>query len=38
MSAHAIAIERGSFVIATEIAYQNTWAMSPEVERYLKET
>jgi len=35
--AHAIAIERGSFVIATEIGYQNTWALSPEVERYLTE-
>ena len=35
--AHTIAIERGSFVIATEIAYQNTWAMSPEVESYLTE-
>lgn len=35
--AHAIAIERGSFVIATELGYQNTWALSPEVESYLTE-
>ena len=35
--AHAVAIEPGSFVIATEIGYQNTWALSPEVERYLTE-
>lgn len=33
--AHAIAIERGSFAVTTEIGYQNTWALSPEVERYL---
>ena len=33
--AHAIAIERGSFVIETELGYQNTWALSPEVERWL---
>jgi hypothetical protein len=35
--AHAVAIERGSFAIETEIGYQNTWALSPEVERYLIE-
>jgi hypothetical protein len=33
--AHAIAIEQGSYVIAAELGYQNTWALSPEVERYL---
>jgi hypothetical protein len=33
--AHAVAIERGTFAIETEIGYQNTWALSPEVERYL---
>jgi hypothetical protein len=33
--AHAIAIERGSFVIETELGYQNTWALSPEVEKWL---
>lgn len=33
--AHAIAIEKGTFVIETELGYQNTWALSPEVERYL---
>ncbi len=35
--AHAVAIERGSFAIETELGYQNTWALSPEVERYLTE-
>ena len=35
--AHAIAIERGSFAIETELGYQNTWALSPEVERHLTE-
>jgi hypothetical protein len=35
--AHAIAIERGSFALTTEIGYQNTWALSPAVERYLTE-
>ena len=35
--AHAIAIEPGSFVVATEIGYQNTWALSTEVQRYLEE-
>lgn len=33
--AHAVAIEQGSFAIETELAYQNTWALSPEVERWL---
>lgn len=35
--AHAIAIEKGSIVLATDIGYQNTWAVSPGVERYLVE-
>ena len=35
--AHAVAIERGSFAIETELGYQNTWALSPDVERYLVE-
>jgi hypothetical protein len=35
--AHSIAIQRGSFALTTEIGYQNTWALSPEVERYLTE-
>jgi hypothetical protein len=35
--AHAVAIEQGSFVIETELGYQNTWALSPEVERFLTE-
>ena len=33
--AHAVAIERGSVAFEAELAYQNTWALSPEVERYL---
>jgi hypothetical protein len=33
--AHAVSIEPGSWVIETEIGYQNTWALSPEVEDYL---
>ena len=35
--AHAVSIERGSFAIATDVGYQNTWALSPGVERYLEE-
>jgi hypothetical protein len=35
--AHAIAIKRGSFAFETEVGYQNTWALSPEVERWLTE-
>lgn len=34
--AHAVAIEPGSWALETEIGYQNTWALSKEVERYLK--
>lgn len=33
--AHAISIEPGTWAIETEVAYQNTWALSPEVEDYL---
>lgn len=33
--AHAVAIERSSYAFEAEFAYQNTWALSPEVERYL---
>jgi hypothetical protein len=33
--AHAVAIERGTLAYEFELAYQNTWALSPEVERYL---
>lgn len=33
--AHAVSIEPGSWAIETEVAYQNTWALSPEVEEYL---
>ncbi|MBM0105351.1 DUF3187 family protein [Steroidobacter sp. S1-65] len=33
--AHAVSIKPGSFAIETEVAYQNTWALSPEVEDYL---
>jgi len=33
--AHAISIEPGSLAIETQVDYQNTWALSPAVERYL---
>jgi len=33
--AHAVAIEPGTWAIETEVGYQNTWALSPEVENYL---
>lgn len=33
--AHAVSIKPGSWAIETEVAYQNTWALSPEVEDYL---
>jgi len=33
--AYAIAIEPGQWALETELGYQNTWALSPEVERYL---
>lgn len=33
--AHAISIKPGSWALETEFAYQNTWALSPEVEGYL---
>jgi hypothetical protein len=34
---HTVAIERGTFALELEVAYQNTWALSPEVENYLIE-
>ena len=33
--AHAVSIEPGSWAVETELGYQNTWAVSPEVEKYL---
>ena len=33
--AHAVSIQPGSWAIETELGYQNTWALSPEVEKYL---
>ncbi len=33
--AHALSIKSGSWAIETELGYQNTWALSPEVEDYL---
>jgi len=33
--AHAVSIEPGSWALETELGYQNTWALSPEVEKYL---
>ena len=31
--AHAVSIEPGSWVLETEFDYQNTWALSPNVEK-----
>jgi len=33
--AHAVSIKPGSWALETELGYQNTWALSPEVEDYL---
>ena len=33
---HAVAIEPGTWAIETELGYQNTWALSKDVETYLK--
>jgi Protein of unknown function (DUF3187) len=33
--AHAVNIEPGTWAFETELDYQNTWALSPEVEDYL---
>src|SRR5262245_45327900 len=33
--AHALSIEDHTFAIEAEYGYQNTWALSPNVERYL---
>jgi len=33
--AHAVAIQPGTWVVETELGYQNTWALSREVETYL---
>jgi hypothetical protein len=33
--AYAISIEPGEWAIETELGYQNTWALSPNVEAYL---
>jgi hypothetical protein len=35
--AHAISIESGSFAIEAELGYQNTWALSRNVEKYFNE-
>ncbi len=34
--AYALSIEKGTWAIETELGYQNTWALSEQVERYLK--
>jgi hypothetical protein len=34
--AHALSIEPGSFAFEVELGYQNTWALSENVEKYLK--
>jgi hypothetical protein len=33
--AHAVSIKPGSWALESEVSYQNTWALSPEVEDYL---
>ena len=33
--AYAVAIEPGSFAVEAELDFQNTWALTPAVERYL---
>jgi hypothetical protein len=33
--AHAVSIEPGDWAFETELSYQNTWALSPNVEKYL---
>ena len=33
--AHAVSTEAGSWAVETDLAFQNTWALSPEVEKYL---
>jgi hypothetical protein len=33
--AHAVSTEPGSWAIENDMAFQNTWAISPEVEKYL---
>jgi hypothetical protein len=34
--AHALSIEPGTFAFETELGYQNTWALSENVEKHLK--
>ncbi len=33
--AHAVSTEPGSWAVEADVAFQNTWALSPEVEKYL---
>ena len=33
--AHAVSTEPGSWAVESDVAFQNTWALSPEVEKYL---
>jgi hypothetical protein len=33
--AHAVSTEPGSWAVETDLAFQNTWALSPAVEKYL---
>ncbi len=33
--AHAVDLETGSWALETELGYQNTWALSEQVEKYL---
>lgn len=33
--AHAVSIQKGTWAVELELGYQNTWALSEEVEKYL---
>ena len=33
--AHAVSIETGTIALEAELGYQNTWALSPNIEQYL---
>jgi uncharacterized protein DUF3187 len=33
--AHAVSLDRGGWSFEAELGYQNTWALSPQVEKYL---
>lgn len=33
--AHAVSIPRGTLAVELEVGYQNSWALSPELEKFL---